>query len=396
LIASDLPLQGPDSAGQRAVEGAMRFTLERHRFRAGEFSVGYQSCDVSTPQTGGFEFRKCAANGSAFAHAEKLVAVMGPWSSYCGQVQIPILNRAPGGPVPVISPSATHPGLTRGGPLGEAGGVGIKGEPEVYYPTGVRNFFRVVPREDLQGVASAMFAKRLGLRRVFVITQGDFHGAEHAEPFRRTAAQLGLDVVGFVEFDPEAEDFGGLASRVANARPDGVYLAAFWFEGGGPVLQALRARLGARMPIMTTDQFIPIRSMLEEVGPAARGLYVSATDVPPDARDMPPSAERFTRDFGALTTPDPYVLPAAQAADVVMRAIARSDGTRSSVLRQLREIRVEDGLLGDFRFDRGDITPAEIPIFRVTGRTPADEQVFEIFDGAVVERVIEVPARLAG
>jgi ABC-type branched-subunit amino acid transport system substrate-binding protein/streptogramin lyase/predicted Ser/Thr protein kinase len=396
LIASDLPLQGPESGLQRAVEDAMRFTLERRRFRAGEFSVGYQSCDVSTPQTGGFEFRKCAANASAYAHAEKLVAVMGPWSSYCGQVQIPILNRAPGGPLAMVSPSATHPGLTRGGPLGEAGGVGIKGEPEVYYPTGVPNFFRVVPREDLQGVASAMLAKRLGLRRVFVITQGDFHRAEHAEPFRRTTARLGLQVVGFAGFDPDAQNFDGLASRVANARPDGVYLAGAWFEGGDRVLQALRERLGARMPIMATDQFIPIRSMLEAVGPAARGLYVSATDVPPAARAMTPSAERFARDFGARMTPAPYVLPAAQAADVVMRAIARSDGTRSSVLRQLRNTSVKGGLLGDFRFDRGDITPAEVPIFRVTGRTPRDEQVFEIFDGAVVERVIDVSARLAG
>ncbi len=50
LIASDLPLQGPDSAGPRALESAIRFVLEQRRFRAGEFSVGYQSCDVSTPQ----------------------------------------------------------------------------------------------------------------------------------------------------------------------------------------------------------------------------------------------------------------------------------------------------------------------------------------------------------
>ena len=36
LIASDLPLQGPESADPRALEGAIRFILERHRFRAGE------------------------------------------------------------------------------------------------------------------------------------------------------------------------------------------------------------------------------------------------------------------------------------------------------------------------------------------------------------------------
>ncbi len=396
LIASDLPLQGPDSAAPRALENAIRFTLERRRFTAGEFSVGYQSCDVSTPQSGGFEFRKCAANASAYAHADKLVAVLGPWSSYCGQVQIPILNRAPGGSVAVVSSSATHDGLTRGGP-GTGPPDGLRGEPDVYYPTGVRNFFRVVPREAMQGVASAIFAEQRGLRRVFIVAErASIWKQIHADSFRRAAAQLGLQVVGYAGFDPEAADFDRLASRVADAEPDGVYLAGGWWAGGGRVLRALRDRLGSRLPIMATDQFIPIADMLEAVGPAARGLFVSATDVPPAARDMTPAAERFARDFGALSAPDPYVLPAAQSADAVMRAIARSDGTRSSVLRQLQTAPVEDGLLGDFRFDRGDITPVQLPIFRVTGSTPADEPVFDIFDGAVVEDVIEVPAKLAG
>jgi ABC-type branched-subunit amino acid transport system substrate-binding protein len=396
LIASDLPLQGPDSAAPRALESAIRFTLERRNFTAGEFSVGYQACDVSTPQSGGFEFRKCAANASAYAHADKLVAVLGPWSSYCGQVEIPILNRAPGGPVPVVSSSATHDGFTRGGP-GTGPPDGLRGEPGVYYPTGVRNFFRVVPREAMQGVASAIFAERRSLRRVFVVAERlSIWKQIHADSFRRAARELGLQVVGYAGFDPEAADFDRLVSRVANAEPDGVYLAGNLYSGADRVLKALRNGLGSRLPIMATDALIPIADLLEAVGPAARGLYVSAVDVPPAARDMTPAAERFARDFGALAAPDPFVLPAAQAADAVMRAIARSDGTRSSVLRQLRTLRVKDGLLGDFHFDRGDITPVQLPIFRVTGRTPPSEQVFEIFDGAVVEDVIEVPAELAG
>jgi ABC-type branched-subunit amino acid transport system substrate-binding protein/streptogramin lyase len=396
LIASDLPLQGPDSAAPRALEGAIRFTLEQRRFRAGEFSVGYQSCDVSTPQSGGFEFRKCAANASAFAHVEKLVAVIGPWSSYCGQVQIPILNRAPGGPLAIVSPSATHSGLTRGRPVGGPPD-GLRGETGVYYPTRVRNFFRVVPREDLQGVAGALMAQRLGLRRVFVVAErGSSSKQIHADPFERAATRLGLDVVGSAGFDPEAASYARLASRVADARPDGVFLGGSWFEGADRVLKALRARLGPRIPILATDQFIPIPDMLEHVGPAALGLYVSATDVPAAAREPSPALLRFARDFGQLTSAEPYVLPAAQAADVLMRAIARSDGTRESVLDEIRRGAVKNGVLGDFRFNNGDLTPAQVPIFRVTGRTRAGEKGFELFDGAVVEHVFEVPARLSG
>jgi ABC-type branched-subunit amino acid transport system substrate-binding protein/streptogramin lyase/predicted Ser/Thr protein kinase len=396
LIASDLPLQGPDSAGPRALEGAIRFMLEQRRFRAGEFSVGYQSCDVSTPQSGGFEFRKCAANASAFAHAEKLVAVIGPWSSFCGQVQIPILNRAPGGPPAIVSPTATHPGFTRGGRLAEEPS-GLREEPGMYYPTGVRNFFRVVPRDDLQGVAQALMAQRLGLRRVFVVTErGSFFKKTYADPFSRAATRLGLDVVGSAGYDAEARGHARLAERVADARPDGILLGGWWFEGGDRVLRALRERLGPRVVIMATQGFLPIPEMLEQVGPAARGLYVTAEDVPAAAREPSPASLRFARDFGQRSSAEPFVLTAAQATDVVMRAIGRSDGTRESVLEEIRSGAVKNGLLGDFRFERGDITPAMVPVFRVTGRTPASEKGFDLFDGAVVDHVFEIPAGLSG
>ena len=46
------------------------------------------------------------------------------------------------------------------------------------------------------------------------------------------------------------------------------------------------------------------------------------------------------------------MLEAGQAAEVVLDAIARSDGTRASVLEELRATDVKDGILGSFRFDR--------------------------------------------
>jgi hypothetical protein len=41
----------------------------------------------------------------------------------------------------------------------------------------------------------------------------------------------------------------------------------------------------------------------------------------------------------------------------MLDAIARSDGTRASVTKELLRTRVRDGLIGSFRFDRnGDTT----------------------------------------
>ena len=164
LIASDLPLQGNDADVTRGLADAIRWVLKDHGFRAGRYVVGYQSCDESTAQTGNYERRRCAANANAFARAEQVVAVIGPFSSFCAQLQIPILNRAPGGPLALVSPSNTDPGLTRGPPI-EPG----TSELDRYYPTGTRNYARVIGRADVEGVALALLAQRLRLARVYLL-----------------------------------------------------------------------------------------------------------------------------------------------------------------------------------------------------------------------------------
>lgn len=122
---------------------------------------------------------------------------------------------------------------------------------------------------------------------------------------------------------------------------------------------------------------------------------MTTTDLPPSGRALTPAGRRFAREFGAYNTPTGYVMPGAQAAEVVLSAIARSDGTRASVLEQLRAIKVKGGILGSFRFDRGDITPARVPILRVTGKTPPQAGLPDLFEGAVLDRVVTVPADLA-
>jgi ABC-type branched-subunit amino acid transport system substrate-binding protein len=88
-------------------------------------------------------------------------------------------------------------------------------------------------------------------------------------------------------------------------------------------------------------------------------------------------------------------IESGQAAEVVLAAIARSDGTRASVLRELRRTRVKDGILGSFSFDaNGDITPTSVPILRITGSTPPGAGMPQQFQGAVVDRVVKVSPSL--
>jgi branched-chain amino acid transport system substrate-binding protein len=390
LIASDLTLRGKEPRRKnKPLADAIRFALQRRHFRAGEYTVGYQSCDNSGATEALEAFlSKCGSNARAYARNTRLVAVIGNLYSACAASQIPILNRATEGPLVMVSPGNTKPGLTRGGVGAE------QDEPGVYFPTGVRSFFRVVPPDQFQGAAHAMLAKRLPLRSVYVLHDGGPYGTVLADAFRAAARKLDLRIAGTGTWDPRAKSYAALADRVLRSGADGAFLGGVLFEGGAGVVRALRERLGSRFTIMGGDGFHPIPELLEETGPAAQRMYVSVTGLPLD--ELAPAGVDFVQDFAkgrrGLAT-GPYTVEAAQAAEVVLDAIARSNGTRASVLKEVRRTEVGSGILGGFRFDRnGDISPAPVTIYRVTGATQPG--VFSQFEGAVVDQVIRVPERL--
>jgi hypothetical protein len=61
----------------------------------------------------------------------------------------------------------------------------------------------------------------------------------------------------------------------------------------------------------------------------------------------------------------------------------------------MRVTKVKGGILGTFGFDEnGDITPAQVPIIRITGSTPPEAGLSPQFQGSVVHSVIRVPPEL--
>jgi DNA-binding SARP family transcriptional activator/ABC-type branched-subunit amino acid transport system substrate-binding protein/DNA-binding beta-propeller fold protein YncE len=396
LIASDLLLQGPVSAGQRQMADAIRLVLRRHDYRAGRFALGYASCDTSTAQSGTFEFRRCAANANAYARADHLVAVIGPYNSQCAAVQLPILNRAPGGPIPEISPSNTYPGLTRPVSLSARFG-GYRDEPRVFYPTGVRNYVRLGAGDDLAGVADALVAQRLGRRSAYLVDDGSgAHDVLVTDSFRRVAVRLGIRIAGAATFDTNARSQDAIAGQVARSGADCVVVGGDIFNGLAPVLKALRARLGPAFPILTGGWgATPFSAVRTRAGRAAEGLYIAQTDPITRRRTLGAAARAFERELGT-TSPEQFVLEAAQATEVVVDAIARSNGRRASVLRAMKRTRVRQGILGTFRFDRnGDITPARVTVFRMASGAPEGTALGDIYTGAAVDRVLFIPTALA-
>jgi len=357
LVVSDLPLRGAFRPTTTQMVRAIRQAVERRGYRAGGHALGYQSCDDSSADEGNFTPGRCAANMRGYVANPDVVGVIGPFNSLCAQFEIPIANRAPDGPLAMISPSNTRTGLTREGP-GTA-----SGEPGRYYPRGVRNYVRIVASDDAQATALAMVGQNAGARRLFILDDADEgYAVPLARSVRAAARRLRLPLAGTASYDPRRRRFGDVARRVKRSGADAVAIIGLWQAGGLALVADLRAVLGERVSLSATDGFA---SLPPREAAVAQGLLVTAAGLPPER--MRPNGRAIVRRLGAGQLPGlgpPY---AAQAAEVLLDAIAASDGTRASVTRRLLEATVDGSVLGPIRFDaNGDIVAKPVSVYRVT------------------------------
>jgi ABC-type branched-subunit amino acid transport system substrate-binding protein len=151
--------------------------------------------------------------------------------------------------------------------------------------------------------------------------------------------------------------------------------------------------------LLATDGFTSVPQLVKQAGTAARGVYITTNGLIPG--HLPPEGARFVERFARTQAPAATVrarrrarqrveataVYAAQAATVLLDAIARSNGTRGSVIDELFRTGVADGLLGAFRFDaRGDADPGPVTVLRVRG--PGRSRTILSMEGATVERVL--------
>jgi branched-chain amino acid transport system substrate-binding protein len=362
IVASDFPLQGANRALTTEMADAIEFQLSQQDWKVGDLNIGYQSCDDSTAQAGSWDSAKCSSNARAYAANDDLLGVVGTFNSGCAKLVIPVLNRSG---LAMVSPSNTYPGLTEGGPGTEAG------EPDNYYPTGERNYVRVVWNDQYQGAANALYAQELGLKNVFVLNDSETYGLGIANLFIRSAEELGIKIAGNQKWDKKASSYESLASRVKASGADGIFLGGIICNNGGKLIKDLRAA-NPDTTIIGPDGWTPISATIEGAGAAANDMYISQPGIPTD--QLTGAGKTFVDDFKAETgkdTVDPYTAYAAEAASVLFDAIERADGQRDRVASELFNTTVTDGILGDFEIDdNGDTTLGTVTFFQVKGGQP--------------------------
>jgi len=358
LLASDFPLQGSSRTQTEQIVAAIRFELEQRGWKAGDYNIAYQSCDDSTAQAAKWDSGKCSQNANAYAANDAVVAVIGTFNSGCAAIEIPVLNEAPNGGIAMMSPANTYPCLTVNLP-----GACESTEPAKYYPAGTRNYARVAPADDYQGAFVAEFAQKQGTKKVYILNDKEAYGLGVATTFRKAAEFLGIEIAGFEAWDPKASSYEAQMKKIQGTGADAVFLGGLIDENGAQVIKDKVAVLGPNdgdVKLYLPDGFTT-QSTIDESGPAAAGSYLSVAGVPIDA--FTGTAKDYIDQLtaGPLVGKaiDPYAIYGAQAAQVVLDAIAASDGSRADVIAKMFAAQVTDGLLGTFGFnENGDPTNA--------------------------------------
>jgi branched-chain amino acid transport system substrate-binding protein len=333
--------------------------------RIGKYRIVLRSLDDSTPQSGGWDPAQTTLNAREAIEDRQTVGYIGELNSGASAVSIPLLNRFG---IPQISPGSTAVGLTS-----DAAGAS-PGEPQKYYPTGVRTFARVMPNDSVQARALVRLQRSMGCTKTFVLDDGEVDGADTATTFAAAAQSAGLPVAGVQSFARGASDYSSLASGVQQTGADCVLITGLT----DPSVVLLTKQLVGAMPHATIFGSAELAEGTY-ADPALGGIPASLdarmliTAPTLDASAYPVSGRAFLasyeRRFGV---PDPAAIFGYEAMSLMLDAIARASHhgraavQRSKVLAAIFATRDRPSVLGTYSIDKGgDTTLRRYGVYRL-------------------------------
>jgi branched-chain amino acid transport system substrate-binding protein len=361
-VYSSLPLQGASRVQTEAVVNGAKLALEQANNKVGDITVKFTPLDDSTAQAGSWTPEAESANARKAAQDKSTAVYLGTFNSGAAKVSIPILNEAG---IPMISPANTYVGLTTNQP-GAA-----PGEPDKYYPSGKRNYTRIVPKDTIQGAALATLMKEDGCTKVQLTNDKEVYGAGLSKNIELAAKTAGLTMISNEAIDKNAANYRSLAAKAKGAGAD-----CFVYSG-----------ITANNAVQLYKDFAAALPSAKLYGPdgVAESGFASAKDggIPAslDARvkltvatlspdQYPPEGQEFFKAFTAKygeDNPDPYAIYGYEAMKLGMDAIARSKtGTKEDVLKALFATKDRQSVLGTYSIDEnGDTTLTDYGVYAI-------------------------------
>jgi branched-chain amino acid transport system substrate-binding protein len=175
-----------------------------------------------------------------------------------------------------------------------------------------------------------------------------------------------MKVLGFSAYDPKQPSFQATFTKIKATNPDAVFVGGLVDENSGQLINDKVAVLGPNngaVKLMLPDGFTTDAIFQRSEGgtPNAKDAYFSVAGVGIDKYTG--AAEKFISGFKSTLNGkavDPYAILGAQAARVLLDAIAKSDGSRQGIIDEVFKTKVNNGLIGSFEInENGDITGAK-------------------------------------
>lgn len=366
-IYSSLPLQGESRAQSLSIMNGEKLALAQAGGRAGAFTVKYRSLDDAAE--GKWNPAQVANNARQAAQDQSTIVYLGDKDSGASAISIPVTNEAG---ILQISPASTAVGLTR------AEGAD-KGEPDKYYPSGKRNFGRVVPADQIQAAAQVQYQQENGCTRLYVLDDRDVYGVRLARQVQTAAGQKSLTVVGAEGIDPKAGDYRSLAQDVRKAGPDCVFFGGTTQDNAVQLWRDLNAA-DPQLKLFGADG-IAETAFTSKIGrAAARVTYLTSPALAPSL--YPPAGQRFfhtyRKTFGMA--PEPYAIFGYEAMKVALQAIRAAPlngDPRQAVIDAFFRTKDRNSVLGRYSIDQnGDTTLTSYGAYRVRkGRLAFDHVI---------------------
>ena len=199
--------------------GGARLALDQIDGRIGHYRIVLQiDGRLDRASAGRWDPGQTTLNAHQAMSDRTTIGYIGEFNSGASAISIPLLNRVG---IPQISPTSTAVGLT------SDGDGAAPGEPEKYYPTGVRTYARVVPIDAVQAVgAGAASAGSRAARKTYVLDDGEFDGDDaDGELLRWPPGLRACKLAGVQTFDPRVKDYRPLATAVAKTGADCVLIS---------------------------------------------------------------------------------------------------------------------------------------------------------------------------
>lgn len=367
-VYSSLPLQGAQRPQTTDMVKGIRLALQEANNKAGNFTIKYVSKDDSTAQAGSWTPEAVSQNARQAAQDESVGAYIGEFNSGGSAVSIPILSDAK---VPQISPANTAVGLTSDEPGAD------KGEPAKYYPSGFRNYVRIVPKDTIQGAALASVMKKDGCTKVAMANDKEVYGAGLSRNIENSAKEQQLSILFNEGIDTKAPNYRSLASRAKQQNADCFVFSGITASNGVQIFKDFAAAL-PQAKLYGPDGVAETGFTDPKEGgiPASIARRVKVTVATLDPASYPPEGRRFFANYEKKygeKNPNPYSIYGYEAMKLALDAIERSEtGKKEDIVKALFATEDRASVLGTYSIDDdGDTTLTDYGVYEIKGGNPS-------------------------